>query len=88
MIEKFILIILALAVFSASITVIYFRHENRMAFIQLQQLQQQRDELNEQWGQLQLEFSTLTQHQRIENLAKNKLNMHAPNLEETVFLRP
>lgn len=76
-----------IAVFLSALAVVMTRYQSRMLFIELQQLQQQRDKLNENWGQLQLELSTLSQPQRIETAARDQLLMRPPTRDETVILR-
>ncbi len=83
-----ILFSLIIAVFLSALAVVMTRYQSRTWFIELQQLQQQRDKLNENWGQLQLELSTLSQPQRIETTARDQLSMRPPNRDETVILRP
>lgn len=83
-----ILFSLIISVFLSALAVVTTRYQSRTLFIELQQLQQQRDKLNENWGQLQLELSTLSQPQRIETAAREQLLMRPPNRDETVILRP
>jgi cell division protein FtsL len=81
------ILILIIGVFVSALLVVMTRYQSRVLFIELQQLQQQRDKLNENWGQLQLELSTLAQPQRIETAAREKLQMRAPTRTETVILQ-
>lgn len=66
------------ALFISALALVLVRHQNRQAFLELQQLQTQRDELIIQWGRLQLEYSTLAHPARIEKLARRRLNMSRP----------
>ncbi len=75
---KLFLFILLVLIFISALTLIHTRHQNHLIFMQIQTLSQQHDSLNEQWRQLRLEHSTLTQQARIEHLAKQKLKMHEP----------
>ena len=43
------------ALMVSAIGVVQLKHENRLRFVELQQLQAQRDALNVEWGQLLLE---------------------------------
>lgn len=83
-----LLALLIAAVFLSALAVIDARHENRMLFAQLQQLRQQRDQINVEWGQLLLEQSTWSTHARIEQVATQKLNMEMPAHPEIVVVRP
>lgn len=80
--------LLALAVFASALVVVYAKHENRRLFVELQGLQTTRDEMNVEWGQLQLEQSTLATHARIDAAARTQLEMIAPAPDTVVIVRP
>jgi len=80
--------LLIAAVFLSALAVIDARHENRLLFAQLQQLRQQRDQINIEWGQLLLEQSTWSTHARIEQMATQKLGMEMPMHPEIVVVYP
>lgn len=83
-----ILALLLAAVMLSALAVIDARHENRMLFTQLQQLRQQRDQQNVEWGQLLLEQSTWSTHARVEQMATQKLNMQSPSHPRIVVVQP
>lgn len=83
-----ILALLIAAMFLSALAVIDARHENRMLFAQLQQLRQQRDQLNVEWGQLLLEQSTWSTHARIEQMATQQLDMQMPTHTQIVVVHP
>lgn len=70
--------ILVVAVFGSAIAVIDTKHESRKLFVELQKLQALRDELNIEWGRLQLEQSTWAAHGRVETVARKQLHMFIP----------
>jgi len=78
--------VLVLAVFSSAILVIDARHESRKLFVQLQLAERQRDQMNEEWGRLQLEQATWATHGRIERLAREKLDMIVPKTNAIVLV--
>jgi len=78
---------LAMAVFMTAIVIVLARHEDRRLFIELQALEKQRDTMNEEWGRLQLEQATWATQGRIEDLAREKLQMVVPSREEVVLVR-
>lgn len=82
------LLVLALAVLASAFGVVWSKHESRRLFIDLQTLQATRDELNVEWGQLQLEQSTLATHARIDEAARSELEMFAPGPEAVVIVKP
>lgn len=84
---RILAVILVLAVMVSAISVIYTKHRNRMLYVELTQLQKQQDELNVNWGRLQLEQSTWATHSRIEKVARNKLGMRNIDYNEVVILK-
>jgi cell division protein FtsL len=86
--SKIILFLLLLAsVFFSAVEVVIHRHGNRQLFLTLQELQSQRSDLDQEWGQLLLEQGTWGAHGRIEDVARNKLNMTLPNVQNTFRVR-
>ncbi len=57
---------------------IYTKHESRKLFVELEGLTHARDELNIEWGQLQIEQSTWATHARIEQVATDDLSLVRP----------
>ena len=79
--------VLLMMVVGSALGVIYSRHESRKLFVELQQLNKQVDELNIEWGRLQLEQSAWSAHGRIERIAGSKLNMKLPDADEVVYIK-
>ena len=73
-------------VFCSALWVTGARHEARQLFVELQALEQERDQLNEQWVRLELERSTWAMEDRIEAMARNELNMKAPGPDSLTLL--
>lgn len=82
-----ILVILFLANIFTGVGIVYSKHSMRKGFIELQNLQNTFDELQIEWGQLQLEQSAWATHGRVEKLAREKLNMDLVNNEKLLFLK-
>jgi cell division protein FtsL len=59
--------------------VIWTQHRARELFVELEQLNRQRYQLDVTWGQLQLEQSSLSQHARVESTARQRLDMLLPD---------
>lgn len=74
-------VMIAICFFSA-LALIYTKHESRKLFIELEQLTSERDELNIEWGQLQIEQSTWATHARIEKVAIEELSLARPATTE------
>ena len=77
-----------LAVIASSIGVVYARHEGRKQFVALQALVYEKERMDVEWGQLQLEQSTLTTQGRVEHAARSRLGMIIPPPEQMVILKP
>lgn len=78
--------ILCLMVFASALAVIYTTNEYRLGFNALQQLKQEKQVLDLQWGQLLLERASVATPARIEALAVNKLHMHVPSHSQLLVL--
>jgi len=74
-------IVLSLLVLSSAVSVVHSRHENRKLFVVLQEMQEQRDAMNVEWGKLQIEQSTWATHSRVASKATSQLNMIVPKTE-------
>lgn len=66
------------AVLISAVEVVIARHETRKLFIEIQDLEKNRDQLNEEWGRLQLEQSTWATDDRVESFARMQLGMKNP----------
>jgi len=66
----------------SALALVYTKHESRKLFVELEQLTDQRDELNIEWGQLQIEQSTWATHARIEQVATDDLQLTRPETTE------
>ena len=66
----------------SAMALIYTKHESRKLFVELESLTHERDALNIEWGQLQIEQSTWAQHARIEQVASEDLALVRPEATE------
>ena len=80
-------VMLFLIIFVSAIAVVFVRSANRQSFLALQAATYERDKLSEEWGRLQLEHATWSLHDLIENEARQRLDMVAPDPREIVVLR-
>ena len=70
----------------SAIALVYTKHESRKLFVELETLTNERDELNIEWGQLQIEQSTWAQQARIEQVASEDLSLVRPEAQEIVVI--
>ena len=82
-----VIAVLILAIMSTAVSVVYSKHQSRKLFVELQKLHHQIDELNIEWGRLQLEQSTWSSHGRIEKIARTKLKMTLPKANEVIYIK-
>lgn len=80
--------VLLLLIMVSALAVVYVKHENRMLYTQLRELQKQRDLMDVDWGRLQLEQSTWATHSRVDNVARKKLAMRTLDYSEIVVVKP
>lgn len=88
MIGRMLIVLLVAAAFGSALGVVYTQYEARKLFADLQGLQSTRDQLNVEWGQLQLEQSTWATHGRIDAIAREKLGMLIPPPSAVVLVKP
>ena len=62
----------------SALALVYTKHEARRLFVELETLTTERDRLNIEWGQLQIEQSTWATHARIERVALEELALERP----------
>lgn len=77
-----------LTVLASSAGVVYVKHQARSLFIDLERLSTDRDNLNIEWGRLQLEQSAWSTHGFVEQVANSKLRMTLPNTTEVKIIQP
>jgi cell division protein FtsL len=82
-----IAVLLVASVLSA-IAVVYDRHEHRQLFIRLSKLEKARDEINIEFGRLQIEQATWAESNRIDQVARTRLGMVFPETGDIVVVRP
>ena len=71
-------LILTVTLVAVALSVVSARHQARKLFVALQSEQAHARELDVEWGQLQLEISTWLMHNRVEEVARGRLNMVIP----------
>ncbi len=88
--QPFLLVLVfALVCVTSALALIYTKHESRKLFVELESLTHERDQLNIEWGQLQIEQSTWATHARIEQVATDDLSLVRPIASEIfVIERP
>lgn len=79
--------LLLLIVILASLSVVTSQHQARKSFLALQQEKERAQQMEVEWGQLQLEQSTWAAPARIEKIATQHLQMQLPKNGQVKFIR-
>ena len=66
------------AVLGSAAGAIYCKHRQRQLFVELERLNSGRDELEAEWGRLQIEQSFWSTYAYVENVASARLHMSIP----------
>ena len=80
--------VLWVAALGSAAACVWCKHDARLLFVQLQRLTTGRDNLDIEWGQLQLEQSAWSQHAFVENVATGKLHMSTPPAQQIRVVTP
>ena len=80
--------LLWLAVLVSAAGAVYCEHRARELFIQLEALNGRRDNLQIEWGQLQLEQSAWSSHAFVERVASTRLHMAIPAPQSIQVVSP
>lgn len=80
--------LLWLAVLASAAGAIYSEHRARDLFIALETLNARRDNLQIEWGQLQLEQSAWSSHAFVERVASTRLHMATPPAKNIEIIAP
>ena len=86
--SRLLIAVLLVASIATAIGVVYARHQHRLLFVELARLEKSRDELNIEFGRLQLEQATVAESNRIDQIARLRLGMQFPEAADVVVMRP
>ena len=76
------------AVVWMALELVVTRHDARRLFAELEELRSEQTRLDERWGRLLLERATWSTHGRVERIARNELDMIAPDVATVVVIEP
>lgn len=80
-------VVLLLVAIACALGVVTSQHKARKLFVELQKEKGRAQQMEVEWGQLQLEQSTLAMPARVEKIASLKLKMQLPKSEQIQFVR-
>jgi len=83
-----VLPLLWLGALASAAAAVYCTHRSRQLFVRLERLEARRDNLDIEWGQLQLEQSAWSTHAFVESVARAKLHMSNPPPQDIRLVSP
>jgi cell division protein FtsL len=76
------------AVLASSAGAVYTKYRARELFVELERLNSGRDELDAEWGRLQLEQSAWSAYGFVEHVASERLHMIIPDSRDIEIVSP
>jgi len=80
-------LLLLVVVIACALGVVTAQHKARKLFVELQNEKDRAQQMEVEWGQLQLEQSTWAMPARVEKIAAMKLQMQLPKSTQIQFIR-
>lgn len=80
-------LLLLVVVIACALGVVTSQHKARKLFVELQNEKDRAQQMEVEWGQLQLEQSTWAMPARVEKIAAVKLQMQLPKSSQIQFIR-
>lgn len=80
--------LLFLACLISGLAIVGITHQTRMQYAEWQRLNQEKNQLSTEWGQLLLEESTWSSPVRIERIAAERLEMRIPDVNDVEVIQP
>lgn len=79
-------LVLTMLLVACALSLVKSQYQARNLFIEKGKLEQQASQLEIDWDQLRLDYSTLSKNSRIEQIARTNLNMVPLTPERTQYL--
>jgi cell division protein FtsL len=76
------------AVLGSAAAAVYSKYRARELFVELERLSSARDELDADWGRLQLEASAWSTYAFVERVASERLHMTIPDSRDIEIVAP
>jgi len=78
--------LLSAAIVATGVGVVVAKHDARQLFAELEALNREQDRLDVDWGRLRLEQGAFATHPRIEQIARERLDLAAPTPADIVVV--
>ena len=85
--QRLIKIVLGVLLVISALGVVGASHETRSMYSELQALHKEQDDLESEYGKLLLEQSAWSNNTRVDEIARNELNMVPPEVSKIIVVR-
>lgn len=79
-------LVMLVLIFASAMGVVFTTHHTRQAITEKDQALEERDHLDNEWRNLILEETALAEHSRVQEMAKNDLQMKRPDADKEVVI--
>ncbi|MDC0609277.1 cell division protein FtsL [Vibrio sp.] len=79
-------LVLMILLFASAMGVVFATHQTRQAISTNEQEMMERDRLDNEWRNLLIEETALSDHSRVEDIAKKDLDMKRPDADKEVII--
>lgn len=86
--KNLLLTLLIIMLVLSAIAVIFSKYQSRLVFMEIQKKEKELDDYEVEWGRLQLELTTLTEENRVEIEARNRLMLTLPPQDKIIYIKP
>ena len=73
-------------IFASAMGVVFTTHHTRQAITEKDQALQERERLDNEWRNLLIEETALAEHSRVQEIAKDELQMKRPDSDKEVVI--
>lgn len=81
-------VVLLVLLLVSALAVIYCKNYSRSIFIEIERNEHALDQYEVEWGQMQLELTTLAESNRVEAIARARLKLVMPPKESIIYIKP
>ncbi|CAG7856718.1 hypothetical protein MCAMS1_01313 [biofilm metagenome] len=83
-----VLALLLIGLMASALAVIYSKNYSRSLFSEIERQERALEQYEVEWGQMQLELTTLAEQNRVESIARGKLKLMMPPRENIIYIKP
>ena len=85
--QRVIVAMLLVMLVTSGLAVIFSKHNSRLVFIDIQKTEQELDRLEISWERLTIEERMLSEHNRVEKIARKKMGLIELDRKAIVYIR-